>query len=239
PKRLIKSPKKAKAIFNNAYVNVAPSLYIKEKFEALGYTNISHIPNSIEIQKYKFKQRDFKSINLLWVRSFSKIYNPILAIQVLKSLKDKGIEASLCMVGPDSDGSLQEAKKVATQNNLAVTFTGKLSKDKWIELSKAYSFFINTTNFDNMPVSVIEAMALGMPVISTNVGGIPYLIADKKTGILVSPNQEEEFVNAIKYLIATPEKALAIAENAREFAQQLDWLHIKQKWNALLLHIEE
>ena len=55
-----------------------------------------------------------------------------------------------------------------------ITITGILRKAEWIELSKDYDVFINTTNVDNMPVSVIEAMALGMPIVSTNVGGIPF-----------------------------------------------------------------
>ena len=61
-------------------------------------------------KKYQFEERNFEEIKLLWVRSFSKIYNPELAIKVLKTLIDEGIPASLCMVGPDSDGSLKKLK---------------------------------------------------------------------------------------------------------------------------------
>ena len=68
-----------------------------------------------------------------------------------------------------------------------MNFTGKLSKQEWRDLSKDYNVFINTTNFDNTPVSVIEAMALGIPVVSTNVGGLPFLITDKVDGVLVEP----------------------------------------------------
>ncbi|MDO5986399.1 glycosyltransferase family 4 protein [Flavivirga amylovorans] len=235
PERLKKSPKLSKAIFNHAYKNVAPSKYIKSNFEGLGYHNIVCIPNTIELNNYIFKERSFDKIKLLWVRSFSKIYNPLLAIKVLKGLKDINIDAELCMVGPDSDGSMQEAIDYANELKVEVTFTGKLSKKEWIERSKYYNIFINTTNFDNMPVSVIEAMALGLPVVSTNVGGMPFLIEDEITGILVEPNSEKVFVEAIQRLTKnSSKKSNLIALNARKKAEQLDWNIVKNQWNKVL-----
>ncbi|TGV04438.1 glycosyltransferase family 4 protein [Flavivirga rizhaonensis] len=234
PYRLITTPSLSRAIFNNAYINIAPNLYIESKFEASGYTNINCIPNSIELNNYVFKERTFDKVKLLWVRSFSKIYNPLLAIKVLKGLKDINIDAELCMVGPDNDGSMQEAMNYAKELKVEVIFTGKLSKQEWIEKSKDYNIFINTTHFDNMPVSVIEAMALGLPVISTNVGGIPYLIEDSLTGILVEPNSEKVFIKAIQGLLNSPKESNVMAINARKKVEQLDWNIIKNQWNKVL-----
>lgn len=234
PNRLKSHPKLSNAIFNHAYKNVAPSKYTQSNFEALGYSNLVCIPNSIEIKNYPFKARHFDKVNLLWVRSFSKIYNPLLAIQVLKALKDEHIEAELCMVGPENDGSLKEAKKHAENLNVKVTFTGKLEKEAWIKLSENYNIFINTTNFDNMPVSVIEAMALGLPIVSTNVGGIPHLITNEINGILVEPNSIEQFVKAIKTIKNQPEQANLMITSAREKAEQLDWHTVKGLWIKLL-----
>jgi len=86
PERLKRSPKLSKRIFNNAYLNIAPSSFTKSKFEAAGFRNIKCIPNTIELNKYEFKQRIFEDVKLLWVRSFSKIYNPLLAVKILKAL---------------------------------------------------------------------------------------------------------------------------------------------------------
>lgn len=234
PKRLDQNPKMSQCVFAHAHSNVAPSRYIQFEFNKRGFSNVFCIPNTIQINQYPFQTKAFDSINLLWVRSFSKIYNPLLAIKILKVLKDQGIRASLCMVGPDKDGSLETTKQEAKALGFDVIFTGQLSKAEWTNLAVNYNIFINTTNFDNMPVSVIEAMALGLPVISTNVGGMPFLIAHETDGILVAPNSENEFVKAIKQLIDHPSFANELAINARKKVEQYDWDVVKHKWSTLL-----
>ena len=138
------------------------------------------------------------------------------------------------MVGPDSDGSLSKVKKFAKKQKVTVNFTGKLSKKKWTNLSKDYNIFINTTNFDNAPVSVIEAMALGLPIVSTNVGGIPFLIANKKEGILVEQNNTEAMVNAIKSIYNNNKLAKLLTINARRKVEQFDWQEVKKLWFEIL-----
>lgn len=227
-------PRLSKGLFENAFTNVAPSKYILEQFQKCGFSNLTYIPNTLEIENYPFKKRKLVSCKLLWVRSFSEIYNPLLALEVVERLKRKGIEVSLCMVGPDKDGSLARCKKVVSELNLPVNFAGMMTKQEWISLSKDYDIFINTTNFDNMPLSVMEAMALGLPVISTNVGGMPYLIEHKKNGILVPPNDSDAFVETVINLLNYPLTVETITHNAREKMQNLDWEEVKYKWVELL-----
>jgi len=232
--RLQRNPRLSRMIFDNAHKKVAPSLYLKQSFEQLGYLNIDYIQNTIDLTKYPFKERNLTTVKLLWVRSFSKIYNPLLAVKLLKALQDEDIEASLCMVGPDNDGTLRKVKAYLQKHNLKATLTGKLTKQEWVDLSKHYNIFINTTNFDNMPVSVIEAMALGLPVISTNVGGMPQLIKHNHDGLLVQPNNVDAFVKAINKIIKTPGLAKTMTINARSKVEQFDWKIVKQLWIKLL-----
>ena len=234
PERIKNSPGKAQKLFHNAKTNIAPSHYLMNAFTAEGYTNIIHIPNTIDISKYHFKIRHELKPRLLWVRSFAEIYNPTLAILILEQLRTKGIDASLTMVGPQKDASFEHCKALAKKNNVPVTFTGMLTKEAWIALSEKHDIFINTTNFDNTPVSVIEAMALGLPVVSTNVGGLPYLIEAGQDGILVVPNDVQVFVDAIEKLLANPAAAQSIAQKARDKVTQFDWKHVKHQWISLL-----
>lgn len=233
--RLKNNPVLCRLIFKHAHKNIAPSRFIQSTFEGYGYSNVQYIPNAIELDNYRFKQRTLDEVGLLWVRSFSKIYNPELAVRILKELLDHGLNASLCMVGPDSgDGSLEATMQMAEQLEVEVTFTGKLSKAAWIELSEAYNVFINTTDFDNMPLSVIEAMALGLPVISTHVGGVPYLIAHGEDGILVEPNNATVFVKAIEELMSNPKQVEEMVLKARQKAVSLDWAQVKHQWMSIL-----
>jgi L-malate glycosyltransferase len=234
PNRLKRNPFLCDLLFKNAYKITAPSHYLMEAFQSKYATNLFYIPNTIEIDKYSFSQKAFVAPKLLWVRSFSKIYNPKMAIQVIFELKKDYPTAQLCMVGPDKEHLLDECKALARRLNLDVMFTGKLSKEAWVALSKEYMIFINTTHFDNTPVSVIEAMALGLPVVSTNVGGIPFLLKDKDTALLVADNDVSGMVTAIKLVLTNPHLTTAIVQNARNYVEQFDWEKVKPMWFEIL-----
>ena len=234
PSRLKNSKRLSINLFGKAFTNVAPSKFMMRQFQTAGFQNITYIPNSLEIEKYPFQLRESITPKLLWVRSFSEIYNPLLALEIVEILKKKGIDVSICMVGPDKDGSMQRCKNIVTELKLPISFPGMMQKEEWIALSKDFDIFISTTNFDNMPVSVMEAMALGLPVISTNVGGMPFLIENGIDGILVPANSPESFVQAIEELCNNPLKSQNITKNARTKMESLDWEKIKHKWIKLL-----
>lgn len=229
-KRLKKNPKLSRVLFSHAKMNIAPSRYLYEIFQNAGFSNLKYIPNSIFLKDYLFLARKSLKPKLLWVRAFDEIYNPLLALQVLKELFKEYPEAELCMIGPAKDQSYQQCVQYAEKYKLPVNFRGRLSKAEWIELSKDYDIFLNTTNIDNTPVSVIEAMALGLPVVSTNVGGMPYLLEEGKTGLLVPPDDVSAMLSAIKNLLDSPELAEKLSQTAREQVEKFDWEVVKNDW---------
>ena len=234
PERLSKSPKNCKNLFRNAYLNIAPSEFLLVHFKQNGFENIQCIPNSIPLENYTFKKRFPLRPKLLWVRAFAEIYNPLLALEIFKGIIKEYPDASLCMVGPDKDGSLEICRKYAEKQQLMVNFPGKLTKKEWNFHSMDFDIFINTTHFDNTPVSIIEAMALGLPIISTNVGGIPYLLENGINALLVDDNDAEGFINAIKTCLKNPEKTLKMTENARKMVENFAWSSIKIQWKNIL-----
>lgn len=235
PRRLKKNPFLCKLIFKNAKTLVAPSNYLKISFENEGY-QVLLIPNIIPIADYPFKERILLHPKLLWVRAFDNIYHPAMAVEVLKLVLLKYPEAELCMVGPEKDDSFVNTqlliKKYGLENN--ITFTGVLSKSEWHQLAEQYDIFINTTNIDNTPVSVMEAMALGLPIVSTNVGGMPYLINHGNDGLLVNPNDVQAMAEEIVSLIELPSKAVEMAQNARKKVELMDWSNVKHQWYKVL-----
>lgn len=234
PKRLENNKKLCDLIFKNAYLNIAPSAYLYEAFLKKGYSNIKYIPNTIELKNYKFNERLMDFPRLLWVRSFSSIYNPLMAIKVVSKLKEKFPDVHLCMVGPIKDDSYEKTVEFAKENNVEVIFTGKLSKKKWTSISKNYNVFINTTHYDNTPISVIEALALGLPVVSTNVGGIPFFLTHLKNALLVDDNDVDDMVLQIERLFENPELSKKIVQSGQTLVKKFDWEIVKKEWKSLL-----
>lgn len=233
PYRLKNSPKLSALIFNHSYQNIAPSGYLKYEFEKQGYTTIV-IPNIIPLDNYIFKERKKSAPKLLYVRAFAEIYNPSMAIEVLLELKKTHPNTVLCMIGPDRDGTLAAVKSLINKYGLtdSVEITGALSKEKWHEKSKEFDIFINTTNVDNTPVSVLEAMALGLPIVSTNVGGIPYLIDTNINGLLVDKNDVHKMTEYVISLIDGNHKDMAT--NARKKVESFSWEVVKKDWLKIL-----
>ena len=234
PERLENSQKLSQSLFGSAKANIAPSRFLYDIFRDHGFDNTQIIANAIKTTNYPFKERRNFRPKLLWVRRFQERYNPFMAIKVLRLLQEQYPEASLCMVGPEKDGSMAACKKLSDKYGLNVRFTGKLRKKHWAELSANYDFFINTTSIDNTPISVIEAMSLGLAIVSTDVGGMPMLIEDGHDGILVPEQDDKAMVNGIIEIIENPEKGKQICKNARDKVELFDWELVKEQWNRVL-----
>ena len=235
PLRLRTNPYLTKIIFSQSVMNISPSIFLKIEFEKYGYKS-RYIPNIIHIKDYPFQLRRNCNPRLLWVRSMHKSYNPRMAVKVLSEIIKIFPSASLFMVGPDKDGSQNEcvqfAKELGVENN--IHFPGILKKSSWINLSKNCDIFINTTNYDNMPVSVVEAMALGLPVVSTNVGGLKYLLKDGEDAALVPRNDTSMMVKKIKLLVIDSNISTNLSKNARKKAEGFCWENVRLDWLRLV-----
>ncbi len=229
--RLKQTPRLSRQVFNHAAANISPSLFLKQIFEQNQYTVIN-IPNFISLEDYPFGNRTLFKPRLLWVRAFHEIYNPYMAIQAIKLLADQFPEASLTMVGSDKDGSMERSKQMARELGVEdrINFTGYLSKEEWIGLSAEHDFFINTSTADNMPVSVMEGMSLGLVVISTNVGGIPFLLRDRVDAYLVDSNDSKSMADRIKEVILQPQVGRQLTEAARHKSETFSWPIIQAQW---------
>ena len=85
-----------------------------------------------------------------------------------------------------------------------------------------------------VPVSIIEAMALGFPIVSTNAGGMTNLVNNGKDGLLVGKNDVDGMTTQIIKLISDPKLIIELSRNARLKAEQFDWEIVKLEWNKIL-----
>lgn len=228
-------PKLVRRLLHGAAAVTAPSQYLTEQMSPYR-RDLLLIPNGVSVDSLGMNRRSL-SPDLVWVRAFHTIYNPVLAVRVLAELKRDYPDATLTMVGPDKgDGSLDvaiaEADRLAVRDSVAIV--GPVPRSEvplWLGRG---AIFLNTTNVDNTPVSVIEAMAGGMCVVSTNVGGLPYLLQDGVDALLTPPDDSPAMTAAVRRLLADPELATRLAVAARQKAERFDWSAVIPKWQALL-----
>jgi glycosyltransferase involved in cell wall biosynthesis len=170
------------------------------------------------------------------------MYNPSLAPQVLALLAENFPNVSLTMIGPDrGDGSLQAMQEVAQRLGVAqrTVLPGKVPKTEVADWMNKGDIFLNTTNIDNTPVSVAEAMACGLCVVSTNAGGIPYLLKNEHDALLVPRADAKAMAAAVRRLLTEPELAERLSRNGRRKAEQLDWSGILAEWKRLFIAVAE
>ena len=201
-------------------------------------SRIECLPNPINVEDYDFRLRRRPGTALIWLRAFHEIYNPVLAVRALLDLLPSQPEAHLTMVGLDKrDGSLSRTEAFIRQHKLEqrVNIVGPIEKKAVPAALQKADIFLNTSRIDNTPVSVLEAMANGLCVVSTNVGGMPFMLEDENDSLLVAPDQSKEMAQAVKRLIEEPVLAERISRNARAKAEKWDWGQILPRWQSLLL----
>ena len=149
-------------------------------FASIRGFNLRYLPNPIDLEHFTISTQEVRR-NLLWVRAFSDIYNPEIPIRTLAVLKDEFPSLGLTMVGPDK-GIRYKSEELVRQLNLqdSVTFVGPVPNRELSSFYKSHSIFLNTTSFESFGTAVVEAAAMEMPIVSSEVGELPYLWSDKE-----------------------------------------------------------
>lgn len=214
---------------------ICPSEFMFHSVKRYPLKHISLIENSINIEDYPFQTKvDVRPI-LIWMRAFEDCYNPLMAIRVAAKLKLKYPDVKLVMAGKDGP-LLPVAKEEVIRNGLTenVLFPGYLSDDDKILYAREASIFLCTNYIDNAPVSLIEFMALGTVIVSTNVGGISELVDDGVTGYLVKPDDDNAMFARIDTLLQDPALYAKMAGDSRAKSVKYDSKILADKWIALL-----
>lgn len=195
------------------------------------------IPNPVDLSECSYRNRAEAQPLLVWLRSFHRIYNPSLAIRVVDLLRGRHPDVLLTMIGPDKgDGSLQATQRLANELGLGpqVRFQGGVPKAEVPTWLNRADIFLNTTNIDNTPVSVEEAMACGLCVVSTDVGGVPYLAADQVNALLVPPDNPPAMAAAVERILTEEGLSSRLSQQARAAVAGMDWPHVVELWEDMV-----
>lgn len=234
-------PGRVRRLLRSAAVVTTTSDYLREHLQACR-DDIQHLPAPLNVSAYPFRRREDLQPRLVWLRAFHQIYNPTMAAAVVALLRDDFPDIHLTMIGPDKgDGSREAFLAAAETCGIAdhISLLGSIPKaDVPIWLSQG-DVFLNTTTADNMPVSVLEAMACGLCVISTEVGGIPYMLDHDYNALLVPSGDAEAMAAAVRRVLTDPALARRLSSNARTTTEAYDWSVILPQWEAHLLSVIE
>lgn len=236
-------PEKAKSntfiirlLFKRAKHIVAPSGYLYDAFKP-SYQQTILIPNIVDASLYPYQEREIKAPKIIYIRGFGKVYNPSMLIRAVGLLKESYPGIEVVMMGNDhGDNTMETCRQLVTDMGLEknISLRGSMAKEEWIALSESFNIMVSTPMIDNTPVSVIEGMMLGLPVISTNVGGIGYLLDDRVTGLLIEADNPEQLAEAVSLLTENQSLANNVVRNARKKAESFGWNHIKPLWEKIL-----
>ncbi|MCB0027647.1 MAG: glycosyltransferase family 4 protein [Anaerolineales bacterium] len=216
---------------------VSPSAFLADYFSKWGF-QIDIIPNVLNLDNYPYRHRAAVQPKLLWMRTFQDPYNPEMAVETLALLQKQFPEATLTMAGQPK-GSLENVKLLSEEKGLTskIRFAGFLNMiDKQREFAQ-HDIYLNTNRIDNMPVSVVEAIAFGLPVVATEVGGIPFLLDHEDTGLLVPNEDAAAMAAAIARLLQEPALASRLSANGRELAESCHWSAVKEQWEGLFAEL--
>lgn len=230
PEFMKRYPSWCRRVLSRADAIVSPSTFLSKFVETQGFP-CEVIPNIIKLSSYPFRLRQKLSPRLLWMRTFHPIYNPEMAVRVMANVHKEIPGATLVIAGQDK-GQQSKVHQLSQQLGLqdAVTFPGYLSMSSKFQEGNVAEIFLNTNHVDNMPVSVVEACAMGLPVVATKVGGIPDLLTDGETGLLVPDDDDVAMTSAVFRLLKDPSLAETLSRNGRKLAERSSWEQIKPKW---------
>jgi glycosyltransferase involved in cell wall biosynthesis len=156
---------------------------------------------------------------------------------VVAKVVERHPDTSLTMIGPDKgDGSLAETKETADRFGVAsriafVPGVPKVEVPGWLDRNDV---FVSLPDTDNAPVSVVEAMASGLPVVSSSVGGMQYFVDNGENGLLVPPRDADAAAWAVEELLTKPRLVERITVKARKKAEEHDWTAVLPKWQRIL-----
>lgn len=230
PAKMQRNAKKFLPTFKAANLVVCPSDFLCTTLAQYEIKSI-RIENVVNLQDYTFHTKETFAPRIFWMRTLEDVYNPEMAVRVGAILAKKYPLFKMVMAGYDR-GSLQMVQQLAHELKVQdkIDFPGYISNEQKNKYAKELDIYICTNRIDNAPVSLIEMMALGMPVVSVNTGGIPYLVSNGENGLLVNLDDDEAMAKCIMSIIDKPELGRQLANNGLAFTKQFGEAAVLEKW---------
>jgi glycosyltransferase involved in cell wall biosynthesis len=207
---------------------VAPSGYLVEVFARFGL-RARAIYNIVELDRFSFRERRPLRPVFLVSRLLEPLYNVACVLRAFQLIQRRYPEARLTVA---ADGILRpDLEALARTLELRHTkFIGFVKFEQMPEMYDNADIYLTATNLDNMPSSITECMASGVPVVTTNAGGIPYIVTHEETCLMIPLDDHEAMAAAAIRLLEDDELAAGIALRARASSRKFTWPAVRDEW---------
>jgi glycosyltransferase involved in cell wall biosynthesis len=220
---------------------VVPSVYLQQVFARHGYrTRV--IGNIVDTSRFRYRERVPLRPRLLSSRNLEPYYRVDITLRAFALLKQRYPDATLTLAGVGSE-ERRLRELAATLAVDGIRFVGRVEPSRMPELCDEVDIFVNASVLDNQPVSVLEAFAAGLPVVSTATGDIASMVGAGvragECGLLVPRLDPAAMAAAVETLLENPQRAARMAQCARAEVERHTWPQVRQAWAAVYAEARE
>ena len=219
---------RVKPSLDKADAIVVPSEFLGEIFGKRGFATHT-VPNIVNLERFSPGEHNETAPHILVARNLEKLYDNASALRAFALVRQRHTNARMTIAGSGPERVALESLAAELGVMEAVTFAGRVENSEMPKLYRNVSIALNPSLADNMPISVLEALASGVPVVSTNVGGVPYLVQDQKTALLVAPGDHESMARACLRLLEEPALVQNLSTAGLSLAKDFSWPQVRGK----------
>lgn len=221
-------PRSTIPLLNLADAIVVPSEYLVRVFSTFGIKACA-IFNMIDLDRFNFREREDLRPVFLSNRNLEAHYGVDCILRAFALIQQRVPQAVLTVIG---DGSQRAAlENLRSELNLRqICFAGRIDHDQIFEHYSVSEIYLNASKIDNQPLSILEAFACGLPVVTTDAGGIPDIVTDGETGFVVAVGDCEALADRAVKLLANRDTARTMARRARAECARYTWAAVRDQW---------
>ncbi len=211
-----------------AHCVVVPSGFLQGVFARWGVKTVI-VPNIVDLARFRPAPRDADRLHIVVARNLEDIYDVPTALRAFAQIRAAHPAARLSVAG--SGPKRGELERLSNELGLgaAVRFTGRLENERMADLYRDAGLLLNPSLVDNMPISVLEALASGVPIVTTNVGGTPFVVEHEKTALLVPPRDPEAMARAALRLIGDRALASRLRAAGLDAVECYAWPNVREE----------
>lgn len=229
---LNRSLRTVKPTLNASTKIIVPSKFLNTVFNKFDIET-SIIANIIDISRFKkndINNSDSKGPHILVARNLEKIYDNAMAINAFNEVLKQYPNATLTIAGTGPEKN--NLDELVSQLGLVerVTFTGRVDRKKMPALYQSADVMLNPSQVDNMPNSILEALASSVPVVSTNVGGIPYMVEHEKNVLLVNSQDYQAMAKEVCRILSDQQLRDKLIEAGLQLVENCSWPAVREQW---------